>query len=172
MFWNAFLINENQHQHFYIYITVYYIYHQDIFFLDIFKNTPDKHKYFYYYIIKFYYFDVEYSQKSFLYAFLLSTYSWRVVIQKGVTHNFSKIVFSAKKIPEVNANTIAQTIFFPIGDIFIFDLEINNLYLEVSKWERFCCRRVKFQKYGLRPFECSLFSYSHGIIDILNARII
>ena len=57
---------------------------------------------------------------------------WRVDIQKGVTHDFSKIVFLATKILEVNANTIAQTIFFfPIGNIFIFDLEIKNLYLEV-----------------------------------------
>ena len=54
MFRNAFFINENQQQHFNIYITVYYIYHQDFsFFLEIFKNTPDKHIYFYYYIIIF-----------------------------------------------------------------------------------------------------------------------
>ena len=34
-----------------IYITVYLIYHQDFsFFLEIFKNTPDKNRYFYYYI--------------------------------------------------------------------------------------------------------------------------
>ena len=48
-------INENQQQHFNIYITVYYIYHRDFrfFFLEIFKNTPDKHRYFYYYIIIF-----------------------------------------------------------------------------------------------------------------------
>ena len=47
MFRNAFFINENQQQHFNIYITVYYIYHQDFsFFLEIFKITPDKHRYF------------------------------------------------------------------------------------------------------------------------------
>ena len=57
--------------------------------------------------------------------------NWRVDIQKGVTYNFSKIVFLATKILEINANTIAQTIFFPIGNIFILDLEIKNLYLEV-----------------------------------------
>ena len=37
-----------------IYITVYYVYHQDFsFFVEIFKNTPDKYKYFYYYITIF-----------------------------------------------------------------------------------------------------------------------
>ena len=76
MFRNAFFINENQQQHFNIYITVYYIYHQEFsFFLEIFKNTPDKHRYFYYYIFSILstyrqisQFHVEYSQKSFLYA--------------------------------------------------------------------------------------------------------
>ena len=49
LFRNAFFINENKQQHFNVYITVYYIYHQDFsFFLEIFKNTPDKHRYFYY----------------------------------------------------------------------------------------------------------------------------
>ena len=52
MFRNGFLTNENQRQHFNINITVNYIYHQDFsFFLEIFKNTPDKHRYFYYYIM-------------------------------------------------------------------------------------------------------------------------
>ena len=51
---DAFFINENQQEHFNIYITLYDIYFQDFyFFLEIFKNTPDKHKYFYYYIIIF-----------------------------------------------------------------------------------------------------------------------
>ena len=52
MFQNEFFINENQQQHFNIYITVYYIYHQDFsLYLEIFKNTPDKHRYVYYFII-------------------------------------------------------------------------------------------------------------------------
>ena len=46
--------------------------------------------------------------------------TWRVDIQKGVTHNFSKIVFLAKKVLEVNANTIPQTIFFFHSEIFLF----------------------------------------------------
>ena len=52
MFRDAFFINENQQQHFNIYITVYYIYHQDFsFFLEILKNTLVKRRYFYHYII-------------------------------------------------------------------------------------------------------------------------
>ena len=48
--------------------------------------------------------------------------NWRVDIQKGVTHNFSKIVFLAKQILEVNANTIAQTIFCFQSEIFLFSI--------------------------------------------------
>ena len=44
-------------------------------------------------------------------------YKWRVDIQKGVTHNFSKIVFLATKILEVNAN--ANDFFFQ-SEIFLF----------------------------------------------------
>ena len=49
MFRNAFFINENQQQHFNCLLHL----SPRLFFLEIFKNTPDKHRYFYYYIIIF-----------------------------------------------------------------------------------------------------------------------
>ena len=86
-------------------------------------------------------------------------------IQKGVTHNFSKIVFLATKILEVNANTIAQTIFFfPIGNIFIFDLEIKNLYLEVY-W------RSKGRIPTLAPMGNPVFFFERQVVSLFLYRL-
>ena len=86
-------------------------------------------------------------------------YNWRVNIQKGVTHNFSKIVFLAKQILEVNANTIAQTIFFFNRKYFYFRFGNQKSVSRGVEIGTFLCRRVKFQKCGLRPFECPLFNF-------------
>ena len=80
-------------------------------------------------------------------------------IQKGVPHNFSKIVFLAKQILEVNANTIAQTIFFSNQKYFYFRFGNQKSVSRGVEMGTFLCRRVKFQKCGLRPFECPLFIY-------------
>ena len=61
--------------------------------------------------------------------FRLEVRIWRVDIQKGVSHNFSKIIFLAKQILEVNANTIAQTIFFFQSEIFLFSIWKSKIYI-------------------------------------------
>ena len=89
-------------------------------------------------------------------------------IQKGVTHNFSKIVFLAKQILEVNANTIAQTISFSNRKYFHFRFGNQKSVSRGVGMGTFLCRRVKFQKCGLRPFECPLFTYT---ISLQNQNI-
>ena len=89
-------------------------------------------------------------------------------IQKGVNHNFSKIVFLVKQIIEVNANTIAQTIFFSNRKYFYFRFRNQKSVSRGVEMGTFLCHRVKFQKCGLRPFECPLFIYSINSNENIN----
>ena len=58
-----------------------------------------------------------------------------------------------------------QTIFFSNRKYFYFRLGNQKSVSRGVEMGTFLCRRVKFQKCGLRPFECPLFNcYSSEII--------
>ena len=79
-------------------------------------------------------------------------FNWRVDIQKGVTHNFSKIVFLKKQILEVNANTIAQTIFFFQSEIFLFSIWKSKICISRCRNGNVSAPPCKISEMWVTPF--------------------
>ena len=86
--------------------------------------------------------------------------SWRVDIQKGVTHNFSKIVFLAKQILEVNADTIAQTIFFFQSEIFLFSIWKSKICISRCRNGNVFVPPCKISEMWVTPFWMSSLQLS------------